>query len=149
MELDFAILAEKAETSRKGLLQLFGGALNVVNASDFPALAQLAIASRFVGSPEEAGTNHILTIAITNPAGERTQVREGKEVQLGHSEEHDFNRPAAMVIVEMVISFMTEGPYAIHIGADGHDVKELRVLVKRGGEAPVLTGHLQADEGRP
>lgn len=147
MEIDFAILAERAETGSKGLLQLFGGGLNQITAAAFPALAQLAIAVRFVGQPTEAGTTHSLSLAITSPRGERSVIPETRDIQLPASDSEDrYNRPGALVVFELIIAFVSAGPYAFHLGIDGADAKELRLLVKQGEIMPALAGRLAVSE---
>ena len=131
MKLDYAFLAENA-----GLLQdegkfcIFGGGLDTFNVSGLPAVVTFWLFARIEAEDGEKLDGHTVAMELVNPAGERVKMGETSDLALSEAAPHV--RSNASMLMKLIIKFLTEGIYTLHLSLDGNEAKVLPLsVVKR------------------
>ena len=129
MRVDWAILCRFAEVD-DGLATIIGGGIDTFTVPSLPALLDLVMVVRLVGSPEE--TEHQLAIRLVDP--ELKQV--GKELRATFS---GTPNPEALpgweagVILRVAAGFPAPvaGPYTLEIAVDGRAAHTVPIIVRQ------------------
>lgn len=128
MELDYALLAERADRLHDQRLVVFGGDADQVEVAGFPAMAHLTLVARFWLFPNEPLENHVFAVEITMPSGERRLA--GKSVLNTKRNESEPDQPsAASVLANLILKIAKPGVAIFHLLMDGREVKTMRVRV--------------------
>jgi len=130
MNLDYAILAERADGLTDGRYCVFGGDADCIETSNLPVPLQLAIVARFLLGPEEPLENHTVELAVTRPDGKRGLI--GGPLTL-ETKRNEFDRDSpsgARVIINLVMLIHEPGTHTLHVIGDGTDQKEIRFYVR-------------------
>ena len=130
MELDYAILAERADGLTDGRYCIFGGDADCVEASKLPAPLQFALVARFLLGADEPLDGHTVALAITRPDGKRGDISTAVPLETKRNELDHEAPSGARVIINMVILVQDPGGYTLHIIGDGTERKAIRIYVK-------------------
>ena len=130
MELDYAIMAERADGLTDGRYCVFGGDADCVETSNLPVPLQLAIVARFLLRPDEPLENHTVELAVTRPDGKRGVIGGPLSLETKRNEFDPDAPSGARVIINLIMLIHEQGTYALHIIGDGSDRKEIRLYVK-------------------
>lgn len=130
MELDFALLAERADSSRdSGLLHIFGATVNIFRVTGLPMLVQCAVVMRFKGATGEQETVHDVSIDAIGTDGNRSSAT--VQCKLGTMAADQHNPPAANLIVQTGLLATAPGPCSFVICIDGKAVKTLPFVIEQ------------------
>jgi hypothetical protein len=116
MEIDFALLADAANVSREGKLNILG-AFDRIHGSKFPLTwPRMVLVTRFIASAAEYGAEKTLEIVTLDADGKRLasaqgkmkvpQGRSGRQLKLNH-------------VLPMAMTFPAAGTYSIEILVNG------------------------------
>lgn len=141
MELVYAFLADAAQFTPDGKLNMLGGDFNSINTDDFPHIhAVIAVAMRFRLTREETAVEHPVIVELrsidTPEADIITQVR-GSFPPSIVPDTADGPFFVSNVANLMMTVFQTPGIYSVRIVADGRLVAEYPITV---------AGRLMAEE---
>lgn len=133
MEVRLAILADAANISRDGKLNILGE-FNQILTSDFPALhPSMTLIIKVEGDISEVEEEHKLQIRIVNEDGER--VAELEEIRFRFSEPADAAFPASIGIITTLRNALFDRPgvYSYDILIDGRyeDAIPFQVIKRR------------------
>lgn len=146
MEIPFAVIADGANVSREGKLNILG-IFDTIHARSFPVThAEMKLVLRVVADPEEAGVEHAIEIKLLDEQGGAVlgmkanvvprSVPEGKPLKLDQ------------VVSMHNVSFKKPGKYYFSIVVDGDQKTALPLTVVEasapGGTQP---GPLSTDPG--
>lgn len=131
MEVEYALIADAAQTSPDGKLYVMGGGIDRIFADQYPALhPTMALVVKIRLHPVECDKPHKLAIELWNEDGQ----------QFGPKIEGEFEakrQPKArsgsvqMVLNIMGLEFPKEGDYEFHISVNGQYLKSLPLYVER------------------
>ena len=116
MDIAFALLADAANISREGKLNILG-AFDRIYGAKFPLTwPRMMLVTRFVASPAEYGTEKSLEIVTLDADGKRLGTASGKmKVPQGQG-----GRPLKINhVVPMTMTFPSAGQYSIEILVNG------------------------------
>jgi hypothetical protein len=144
MELDFALIADRAEVGQSGLLHLFGGCIDIVRSPIVPFFAQFYVVARFKGEMSEHGSQHMISLSATRPSGEKKPVAAGTQMALGNEKVSDpESNPGMIVLLQIYASFPEFGKYLLHLEADGVEVRTLYLVARPAPEGDTIHGQVQ------
>lgn len=139
MEISLAVLADCANISREGKLNILG-IFNTVHVQSFPGgLAQCFLVVRFAADVEERGTVQRIVFRLTDPDGKWLTTLEAKmqipaEGPPG-SPETDLIAPAAPLL-----RFEREGPHELKIFVNDEERRAIKVAAIRLLPSPGAPG---------
>ena len=116
MDVAFALLADAANISREGKLNILG-AFDRIYGAQFPLTwPRMVLVTRFVASPAEYGTEKSLEIVTLNADGKRLASASGKmRVPSGQA-----GRPLKINhVLPMTMTFPDAGQYSIEVLVNG------------------------------
>ncbi|MBA3484259.1 MAG: hypothetical protein H0T51_20855 [Pirellulales bacterium] len=129
MELDFALLAEAADTSIDGKLHMLGGGFDGVAIPHIDYTAPpMAIIARFSVDATEFETEHTLGFRLIRPDGAEKWIVEDAKLQFARPLE-EWRRSQTVAIVRAAMKFEQIGKYEIHVYGDGVHLKTLDMHV--------------------
>jgi hypothetical protein len=142
MEIPFAVIADGANVSREGKLNILG-IFDTIHARSFPVThAEMKLVLRVVAAPDEAGMEHAIEIKLLDDEGGAVlgmkanvvprSVPEGKPLRLDQ------------VVSMHNVTFKKPGKYHFSIMVDGDQKAALPLTVN---EAPVRGGPQPGPEG--
>jgi len=129
MELDYALLAEKAARLSDNRLVVFGGDVDSIESPLCPAIFQCSLAARLLLKPDEPLEGHAFSIEITSVAGERKQISEPQKLNTTRNEKYPNLAAGAALIIGMTIVFGKPGIHYLHLMVDGREVKSWPLAV--------------------
>ena len=133
MRLDWAILANAAETSTTGLVNMLGAGWDNGVRDRFPAPFGGAVALRLLFHRRELELTHLLTVGVVGEDGQSV-------VEIPHmldlrelAQQISPGRPTDEVPVPFAVNLATlaipsPGRYAVEVFLDGHHLKTIPVL---------------------
>jgi hypothetical protein len=130
MEVSLAVLADYANISREGKLNILG-IFNTVSVQTFPGgLQQCFLVVRLVADVEEKGTQHRVQFRLTDPDG-KWLTEASTELQL--AAEGPPGSPEIDLILPGVplLQFEREGPHELRIFLDGAEQRAIKVTATR------------------
>jgi uncharacterized protein DUF6941 len=130
MELDYAILADKADRTYDGKLVVVGGDIDSLITTELPAAAQVYVVARLLLQPGEPVEGHTFSIEAESPSGTRTVVADNQPLTTTRNPEEPDQPSAARLILNLTIGLKSEGPHFIYLKVDGKQVKAFRFRVK-------------------
>jgi hypothetical protein len=135
MELDFALLAEAADTNDVGKVSMLGGGIDGVSLEKVPAtIPPIAIVARFSIGPDEWDGQHSISIELQRPQGDRKWIVENAPVDFGKPLSQD-RRTYATALVKAAFKFESFGKHEILVYADGGLMKSLALYVNEKSHA--------------
>ncbi len=134
MQLDYALLADKATLTHDKKLVVLGGDIDSVTVRELPSLVQFSLVARTVFGQDEQREGHTFGLECVTPDGETKRVGEGLPMDpTGVPEEG--RQPAARVIIDLAIVFSKAGAHTIRLLLDGNEAKSFPFRVKHVAEA--------------
>jgi hypothetical protein len=127
MELDYALLAEKASRLDDGRLVVFGGDIDGVTARKLPVLFETTLVAKMLVEKGEAHDGHEFGIDCTDPRGNRVSII--KSEPLGEPDVVEGMLAAAGLIATLKIVIREAGIYRLHLIVDGKERKTFPFLV--------------------
>ena len=133
MELDFAMLAERAEATPQAVMHIYRGGMDFVSVSEFPSVYSFAIAIKFSGSPQANRSEipHSLSLAVTRPNGARLDLGSKSTFQLTHAPGAPGQAIGSLRVFSITMEFSEAGNYLFHVVVDDIESKMLPLLVHR------------------
>ncbi len=124
MQLAYAFLARSAEVTTDGTLQVLGGDFDVLQVESFPAkIPPFVLVAKFACPISEYGTEHVVSIDMTDPSGERVELMPPNKLNLSPmARDRDFG---ASLLVHVAAQFEEPGKYTYHILADEKEIKAI------------------------
>ena len=133
MRLDWAILANAAETSPNGLVNMLGAGWDNGTRPTFPAPFGGALALRILFHPRELELPHQLTVGVVGEDGQQIvefmhtlDLRPGAQ-QLRPSRVPD-EVPIPIAINLATLAIPAPGPYAVEVFLDGTHLRTIPVV---------------------
>lgn len=133
MQLDYALLADKATLTHDKKLVVLGGDIDSVTVRELPSLVQITLVARTVFSQGEQREGHTFGLECVTPDGQTKIVAEEMPMDVTSSSEE--GRQAARVIIDLAIVFSDAGSHAIRLLLDGAEAKSFPFRVKHIAEA--------------
>lgn len=129
MELDYAILAEKADRTQDGKLVVLGGDIDSVTITTLPAVFPVSLVARIFLRPDEELEGHTFGIEATSSKGTRTTVAEDVPLQARRNPiEPDQPSPCRLILnLNLVVN--APGQHFIHLMLDREEVRAIRFRV--------------------
>lgn len=133
MRLDWAILANAAETSTTGLVNMLGAGWDNGVRAEFPAPFGGAVALRLLFHPRELEVPHLLTVGVVGEDGQRIveishslDLRPvGKQVGTGRVTDEV---PIPFAVNLATLAIPSPGRYAVEVFLDGSHLKTIPVV---------------------
>jgi hypothetical protein len=125
MELNYALLADKASRLYDGKLVIFGGDIDQVNVGMVPAIAQISLVARVTCSAGEGLDGNTFGIECTPPVGDKIIVAANQAMERFGEEKR-----STRLIVDLVIAFSSAGTHLIHLLMNGQELTTLPLDVK-------------------
>ncbi len=130
MELDYALLADKADRTQDGKLVVVGGDIDSLIVSQLPSAGQIYLVARFLLNPGEPLDGHSFSIEAESPSGTRTAVAEDVPLHTARNPLEPEQPSACRLILHLTIGVKSEGVHFLHLKLDGKEVKSFRFRVK-------------------
>lgn len=134
MELDYALLADRADRTHDGKLVVVGGDIDTLIVSELPSSAQIYLVARLLLSPSEPAEGHTFTVEAQSPSGTRAAVAENVPIKTARNAVEPEQPSAARLILNLVIGIKSPGTHFIYLKVDGKEVKTFRFQVKHEPE---------------
>ena len=140
MRLDWAILANAAETSSTGLVNMLGAGWDNAVRSEFPAPFGGALAVRLLFHRRELALAHQLTVGVVGEDGQRVlEISHGLDLralvqQVGGRATDEVPVPLAINLATLAIP--SPGRYAVEVFLDGNHLKTIPFLFHLPGLLP-------------
>ena len=142
MDVAFALLADAANVSREGKLNILG-AFDRVHGSKFPLTwPRMVLVTRFVASAAEYGQEKSLEIVTMDADGKRLggatgkmrvpEGQPGRQLKINH-------------VLPMTVTFPSPGTYSIEILVNGEPKATVALEAVQRQDAPPSDGEQQAD----
>ncbi len=133
-EIDFAFLADAAETSPGHKFNVLGGGITRIGGPTFPLLhPHLALVVGLLVTAPETRREHELQIVLLGPDGDQVTSATGTLVARGHEDGRD--TIVTFSVDLWGVRFATPGDYSFRILVNGSERKRLPLVVARV-EAP-------------
>lgn len=130
MELRFAFFALNAGQTEDGELWCAGIDFDRISAAALPLPIQFHLVVKLTVTPADREAEHVFSVAMTSPAGERSVLMDNHQINLGAPNEADPRRSTnALILVRVGRSFAQAGEHRFHVGVDGREVKTLPLNV--------------------
>lgn len=136
MELDYALLADKADRTHDGKLVVVGGDIDSLIVNELPSAAQIYLVARFLLDPSEPLEGHSFSIEAESPGGSRTAVAQNVPLSTSRNPHEPDQPSSARLILNLVIGVKAEGAHFLRLKLDGKEVKAFRLRVKFEPENP-------------
>lgn len=133
MDVEYAFLADAAETPPNGKLYVLGGGFDEIRAPQFPVThSYLSLVVKLRFHPAECDRLHRLEIELWDPDGQRLGPHLKTEVAAPRRP-HAPTRPShAQIVLNMVgIQFPRPGEYAFHILVNGQHLRSVPLYLER------------------
>ena len=127
MKLDFAFLADAAQTTPDGKFSVIGGGLNVISVSQFPALhSSLSMLIKLQLTQAETGREHDLRVELLNPLNATAMPPLGaKFTPTVLSSQSDLPVTAQFAITLTGLIFEMPGKYTFRLSVDNLPIGEI------------------------
>ena len=130
MQLDFAIVSERAEVSLGGQIHFWGAGFESIASDSFPAWYQFFVTVKMRLDEDDLGHAHHIRLEVTNPAGETKEIFSDPNSMVGPARLPD--RPAyATFVVGFNFQFLNPGEYSFRFFADGIEVKAWPIFLHK------------------
>jgi len=142
MDVEYAFLADAAQTSSDGKLYVLGGGIDRIFAKKFPAVhPAMSLVLKMRLHPTECEREHALELELSDPDGNPVG---GKVSAKFEARRQEHGRPAFVQLVLNVLQarFEHAGDYAFQVVIDGQHHKSVSFYL----EEPVGAGAPDADE---
>jgi hypothetical protein len=124
MQLDYAILADRATLTHDKKLVVFGGDIDSATVQELPAVLQATLVARTVLDVGESQEGHTFGLECTSASGKRQTIADNKPLNITRESEPE--KPAASrLILELMFVVDHPGTHRFHLLLDGHEVKTL------------------------
>jgi hypothetical protein len=134
MQLDYALLADKATLTHDKKLVVLGGDIDSVTVRELPSLVQITLVAKTVFGRDEQREGHTFGLECVTPDGQVKRVSEGIPMEITGTPEEG-RLPAARVIIDLAIVFSEAGSHTIRLLLDGSEAKSFPFRVKHVAEA--------------
>lgn len=134
MELEYAILADRADFTSDGALVLFGGDLDSIAVSEFPQIVQATLVVRLLLDPEEEPTGHTFGLHCTDAHGKHTPIVENRPIRTGRNLDEPDQPSGTRLILGLTFVAAAAGLHVFHLLVDGCEVKRIRLRVKHASK---------------
>jgi hypothetical protein len=129
-EIDFAFLADAAETQPGHKFNVLGGGITRIGGRSFPLLhPRLALVVGLVVTSPEAGREHELRIVLLDPDGREVTSTTGSLMAHGQPDARDAILTFSLDLWNLV--FPTPGDYSFRIVVNDSERKRLGLLLVR------------------
>jgi hypothetical protein len=140
MEVEYAFLADAAQTSSDGKLFVLGGGIDRIFAKKFPAVhPYMSLVLKMKLHPTECEREHNLELELWDPDGNLVG---GKISGKFSATRQKGGRPSFVQLVLSIVQARFTGPgdYAFHIVIDGQHKKEVSLYLEEsaGAEADAI-----------
>ena len=130
MEVEYAFLADSAQTSTDGKLYVLGGGIDRIFAGKFPAIHEsMALVLKLRLHPTECEREHSLEVELWDPDGNPIG---GKVSGQFTAERSEKGRDSFVQLVLNILraQFKAPGDYAFHVVVDGQHKKTLSLRLE-------------------
>lgn len=134
MQLDYALLADKATLTHDRKLVVVGGDVDSVTVREFPALVQITLVARVLLDRGESPAGHSFGLECVTPDGDSKVVADGIPMT-PIAAESDMGEKAARLLIELAIVFSEAGAHTIRLLIDGALAKTFPFRVKHVDDA--------------
>jgi hypothetical protein len=135
MEVEYAFLADSAQTSSDGKLYVLGGGIDTIYAKKFPAVhPAVSFVLKLELHPTECDREHGLEVELSDPDGNPVGTK------LSGKFEAKRRRHGRHAFVQMVLNFQLArfehpGDYAFHVLIDGQHKKSVSLYLEERTDA--------------
>ncbi len=130
MQLDFGFLAQNAGLLSDGLITVYGGNLDTIQASRFPTPPiSFSLVAWLSILPHEPLEGHHLRIEIIAGNGERRPLSNDREVAIARNPRLPEEPGRTMLIVNLMIPFSGPGRRTLILMLDNQDALSLPIFV--------------------
>jgi hypothetical protein len=135
MEVEYAFLADAAQSSSDGKLYVLGGGFDEIRAAKFPAVhPQMALVLKLSLHPSECEREHKTRIELWDADGNRV----GPQLDAAFVAARRTDRPASDVYVQLVLNmlqtqFPKPGMYGFQISVDERHLKTVSLGIIQTG----------------
>jgi hypothetical protein len=133
MNIEYALIAERADFLRDSRLSIFGANTDAFFVSSLPAVIDFCVVARIFSDGDEPLDGHALGIEMTPPKGDRKEVAR-VPVSMIMVKQYEHLPPNHTVAFRIVLGCDQAGNYEFHLLPDGKEQKTLRVAVHVKGE---------------
>jgi len=131
-EIDFAFLADAAETNPGHKFNVLGGGITRIGGPTFPLVhPHLALVVGLLVTAPETRRQHELGIVLLDPDGGEVTSARGSLVARGHDDGRD--NIVTFSVDLYGISFPSPGDYSFRVLVNGSERKRLGLLLVRAG----------------
>ena len=137
MDVEFALLADAAQSSPDGKLHVLGGGISEIFAPTFPATHPvLAFVLNLRLHPLECNQSHRLHIQLWDADGRSLQPDIAMEFDIPRNPRHRTRDVFAQLVLNIVgLQLPQPGDYDFHVVVDGRHLKTLPLYVQQGQPA--------------
>ena len=122
MELDFALMADKADPSPGGSMHLWGAGFEGLIAPAFPAVHQFTVVVKMLASRDEVQVRHSIAFEVIDADGQRKEIMSDANARLPQPKNP--SRPIyATFVLGLAYGFTKPGLYTFKFLVDGREVK--------------------------
>jgi hypothetical protein len=138
-EIDFAFLADAAQTVPGQKFNVLGGGINRIGGSNFPLRQpHLCLVVGLIVTASELGQEHAIRFVLLDPDGGEVTGATGSLVARGHQDGRD--NLVTFSIDLWNVAFPNPGDYSVRILVNGSERKRLPLQIVRRAESPDQPG---------